>query len=282
MKLLITGASGQLGSSLFSKLENSNIECLTPTREQLDVSDCASVKNYFAENTIDLVVHAAAFTNVDLAESSPEKCMRVNSLGTKYISDECRVRNIYLIYLSTDYVFNGEKSSGYLPDDEPDPISVYGSSKQQGEIYVQRHENSLIIRTAWLFGKNGRNFVDSITGLAKKNDNIKVVSDQKGSPTYVEDLAVLIIECLLSKPRGIVHATNSGECTRAEFARQIIAMQGIDCSVAEISSNDFPAVARRPKNSVLDTSCLDKLNISRLPDWKDALKRYLLDGGRLK
>ena len=282
MNLLITGASGQLGQSLLSKISLSDTICLTPDRNQLNVSDYTSVKRYFSENRIDAVVHAAAFTAVDWAEKTPDICEKVNALGTKYIAEECEKHNSYLIYLSTDYVFDGNKENGYFPEDKTNPISVYGKTKQLGEEYTMKTEHNLVIRTSWLFGKYGKNFVDSISTLALQKNSISVVCDQKGCPTYADDLALLISRCLKIHPKGILHAVNEGVCTRSDFAREILSLQKINCNVVDVLSEEYPSAARRPKNSVLDTSCLDKWDIPHLPHWRDALKRYLLDGGRVK
>lgn len=279
MKLLITGASGQLGSSLryYIKHHFNNIDCLTPDRNELDVSNFLSVKNYFAGNNVDAVVHAAAYTAVDLAEMHSDECLAVNAKGTGFIIDVCKENNIFCIYISTDYVFDGRKKDAYFPTDDPNPISLYGKSKLLGEKYTLKYSNSLIIRTSWLFGKNGHNFVNAITKNAKKSSLIKVVSDQEGCPTYADDLSKLIVECLFKRPHGIIHATNVGKCTRSDFARKIIELQNLDCSVQDVLSNEYISAAARPHNSVLDTSCLDDLGIMRLPSWEDALNRYLLD-----
>ncbi|MCH5195596.1 MAG: dTDP-4-dehydrorhamnose reductase [Oscillospiraceae bacterium] len=282
MNLLVTGAGGQLGKSIIAAKPHGNINYLTPHREHFDITDKVSVNRYFAENPVDAVIHMAAFTAVDDAERVPEICKAVNAYGTENVARECIERKIYMIYISTDYVFDGRKSTGYVPSDKTNPLSVYGRTKRDGELYTLRSENNLVIRTSWLFGKSPRNFVDTITKLAKSKNSINVVCDQIGNPTFADDLAALILDCIEIQPSGIIHAANEGCCTRAEFAREIIRLQGIDCQVNDILSDEFPSAAKRPNYSILDMSSLDELGIKRLPNWKDALRRYLLGEGRIK
>ena len=276
MKILITGARGQLGQELMMQLSLKNADLLGPTSREMDISKIDSVNTVFAAFKPDVVIHCAAFNQVDQAESDPESCRAVNVTGTGNIAELSKAYGAYLLSVSSDYVFDGEKPGEYETDDKKNPISVYGTSKSEGEdiVLAANHENT-VIRTSWLFGNNNHNFVEAIIRNGKKSDRISVVGDQIGNPTYAKDLAALIVSMVLKRVPGIYHGTNEGCCSRARFAQEILTMAGIPCSVQEIETVWKPGIARRPKNSRLSKACLDRAGLERLPQWQDALSRYL-------
>jgi len=274
--ILVTGGGGQLGHCLKQTLKMRSKEVIAPTKEQLDVTNEQKAEAFFQQYPIDAVVHCAAYSMVDLAEEQQETCRRVNVFGTKVVADFCRKHGAYMLYISTDYVFDGDKCGPYRVSDRKNPLSVYGQSKSEGEdLVLGSSERNAVLRTSWLFGHSKRNFVEAILRNAKDNSVIRVVADQIGSPTYTEDLAVLIIEMLEKQCGGIYHGTSEGTCSWAEFAREILKRSGMDTQVVEVLSREYGAKAQRPKNSVLDKSKLDECGLNRLPHWEDALKRYL-------
>jgi len=283
MKVLVTGAFGQLGQSLLRILQNNNAEILSPTHAELDITSSFSVHNYFKNNLIDCVIHAAAYCNVEKAEIETELCKITNDYGTLLIANECQKKGIYMIFISTDYVFDGMKQGSYLPYDMPAPLNVYGKTKLSGE-YHTLYANSLnlVVRTSWLYGFSKCNFVNSIINSALGKEELHVVNDQIGRPTFAEDLSQALWECLIKRPHGIIHIANMGSCSRAEYAKKIIELSGINCRVIEISSEELNLRAIRPKNSVLNMECLDAIGISRLPQWNNALERYLSQRGYMK
>lgn len=202
--------------------------------------------------------------------------MRVNAEGTRNIARVCRELDIKMVYISTDYVFDGEGERPWEPDDARNPLNVYGESKYQGELAVEEYlDKYFIVRIAWVFGVNGKNFIKTMLRLAKDHKEINVVNDQTGSPTYTYDLAVLLADMVETEKYGRYHATNEGLCTWYEFAKEIFAQAGVDVKVNPVSSEEFPAKARRPHNSRMDKSRLTQNGFKLLPSWQDALKRYL-------
>ena len=274
--ILVTGGGGQLGHCLEQALKMRSMEVIAPAKEQLDVTNEQNIETFFRQYPIDAVVHCAAYSMVDMAEEQQEACRRVNVFGTKTVADICKKYGAYLIYISTDYVFDGRKNSPYTVDDRKNPLSVYGQSKSEGEdVVLGSSGRNAVLRTSWLFGHSKRNFVEAILRNAKSNKMIRVVADQVGSPTYTEDLAVLIIERLKKQCAGIFHGTSEGICSWAEFAREILKHSSMDTQIVEVTSQEYGAKAERPKNSVMDKSRLDECGLNRLPHWEDALKRYL-------
>jgi len=254
-----------------NRAQTTDIEC-DITKKEKTVSEVVSIKP-------DLVIHAAAYTDVDGSEENPDQAMRVNAQGTKNVAQACKESGCLLIYISTDFVFDGEKKSAYTESDRPNPINAYGKSKLEGEKYLQSiSKNSLIVRSSWLFGRGGRNFVDSLLEKAKSEKEISVVDDQVGSPTYTRGLAGAIGELLdlAKRPKGIFHVTNSGSCSWYEFACAIKEIAKLETNIVRISSERYRSPARRPKMSVLDNKRYQELSDDKLPHWKDALKGYLL------
>jgi len=271
--ILITGGSGQLGFSLQKRLQACPV--LAPVHAELDITDSGQVKAFFQANRPDVVLHCAAFNDVDRAEQEPELCFRTNTVGTGYLVEACKKCGSYLIYTSSDYVFDGEKQGAYETTDDKRPQSVYGRSKAEAEeLVLSGSSRNAVLRISWLFGFSERNFVEAILRAARGQRSIKVVSDQIGSPTYTEDLAELIAEMIRYRPYGIFHATNEEVCSRVRFAEEILRLAGSQTAVQAVASAEYMTVARRPMNSTLSKASLDKAGLHRLPVWTDALERY--------
>ncbi|GIP08704.1 MAG: dTDP-4-dehydrorhamnose reductase [Paenibacillus macerans] len=278
MKVLVTGSDGQLGYDIIRLLNIQGVSYIGLDRKTIDLRDMSGVANLIRTYSPDVIIHCAAYTNVDLAEREPEICRLINVDGTANIAKVSQEIGSKLVYISTDYVFSGEGSKPYDIDSTKSPLSVYGRTKLDGENEViKRTEQYFIIRTSWSFGINGKNFVNAMLNLGKKQRVVDVVKDQIGSPTYTLDLSSLIIEMINTDKYGIYHATNEGYCSRAEFAKEIFRQAGIDAEVNSISSDEYSSLAVRPKNSRLSKSSLDFASFKRLPKWEDSLSKYLLE-----
>lgn len=276
MKVLVTGTKGQLGYDVVNELTDRGIEAVGVDIEEMDITDADSVNRVIAQAAPDAVIHCAAYTAVDAAEDNVELCRRVNVDGTQNIANICKKLDIPMIYISTDYVFDGEGERPWEPDDERTPLNVYGQTKYEGELAVQNTlEKYFIVRIAWVFGVNGKNFVRTMLNLAKTHDHITVVNDQFGSPTYTYDLARLLVDMVLTDKYGIYHATNEGICTWYEFACEIFRQAGVKVEVEPVSAKQYQARAKRPSNSRMNKDKLEKNGFKRLPSWQDALGRYL-------
>ncbi|MCI9152185.1 dTDP-4-dehydrorhamnose reductase [Lachnospiraceae bacterium] len=276
MRILVTGVKGQLGHDVVNELKKRGHTPIGVDVEEMDITDSAAVEQEMKKETLDAVIHCAAYTAVDAAEDNREICMRVNAEGTRNIARVCRELDIKMIYISTDYVFDGEGERPWEPDDARNPLNVYGESKYQGELAVEEYlDKYFIVRIAWVFGVNGKNFIKTMLRLAETHKEINVVNDQTGSPTYTYDLAVLVADMAETEKYGRYHATNEGLCTWYEFAKEIFAQAGVDIKVNPVSSEEFPAKAKRPHNSRMDKSKLTQNGFRLLPSWQDALKRYL-------
>lgn len=276
MRFLVTGVKGQLGHDVMEELALRGHTGVGVDVEEMDITDAQAVDRGIRQAQADGVIHCAAYTAVDAAEDEPEVCMKVNAEGTENIARVCKELDLPMMYISTDYVFDGEGERPWEPDDPCDPLNVYGKSKYLGELAVQRYlEKYYIVRIAWVFGVNGKNFIKAMLNKAKTTDQVKVVDDQVGSPTYTRDLAVLVVDMMETDHYGVYHATNEGICTWYEFAKEIFAQAGIAMEVTPISADEYPAKAKRPHNSRMDKSRLDEKGFRRLPTWQDALKRYL-------
>lgn len=291
MKILITGSSGMLGRALCEQLsgkyEVAGLDIIKPTANGqrpttfvgCDITDREKTIDAIASAKPNMVIHTAAYTDVDDCEENPEKAHRVNARGSETVALACQRCGALLCYISTDFVFDGEKKSAYTESDSPKPINAYGKSKLDGEKFVQSIlKDFIIVRSSWLFGKGGRNFVDTLLNKAKSEKRIEVVDDQFGSPTYTRDLARAISRLVGSTERlsGIYHITNSGSCCWYEFAKEILKVKGVKEAVLEpAASEEVNRPARRPKMSILDNSKFEKLYGGQLPNWQDALKEYL-------
>lgn len=276
MKVLVTGVKGQLGYDVMAELAKRNIEAIGVDIDEMDITDKISVEKVIGEAAPDVVVHCAAYTAVDAAEDNEALCRRVNAGGTRNIAEVCKKLDCKMVYISTDYVFDGQGTRPWEPDDERHPLNVYGQTKYEGELAVQENLSKyFIVRIAWVFGKNGKNFVKTMLKLAETHDKLTVVNDQFGSPTYTYDLARLLVDMIQTDKYGIYHATNEGICTWYEFACEIFRQVGVKIEVTPVPASEYPAKAKRPENSRLDKSKLTENGFERLPSWQDALRRYI-------
>ena len=275
MKILITGSKGQLGSELVELLSKDN-EVYGFGHKELDVTDKNLVINTVSKIIPDVIIYSAAFTNVDGCESNIKTAFDVNIIGTGNVAIASKKNKSKMVYISTDYVFDGKKNSPYLESDIPNPVSIYGVSKYGGELIVKHFLNNFfIVRTSWLYSKRGKNFVNTILNIAKNKKELKVVYDQVGCPTYAPDLANAISALISTKYYGIYHITNSGECSWYEFAKKILEYAEIkDIKVTPISTEELNRQAPRPKYSVLKNSNLEKRKIYKMRNWELALKDF--------
>lgn len=281
MKVLVTGVKGQLGYDVADELAKRGVEVVGVDVDEMDITDEAAVQRVILGAAPDAVIHCAAYTAVDAAEDNEEMCRRVNADGTRYIANMCKRLDIKMLYISTDYVFDGQGTRPWEPDDERNPLSVYGQTKYEGELAVQNAlDKYFIVRITWTFGVNGKNFVKTMLRLAEKGSSIRVVNDQYGSPTATADLAVLLSDMIETEKYGIYHATNEGICTWYEFTCEIFRQAGIDIEVIPVTTEEYNAKAKRPANSRMSKDKLDANGFKRLPPWQDALTRYLTKLGR--
>lgn len=276
MKVLVTGVKGQLGYDVANELEKRGTEVIGVDVDEMDITDEAAVQRVIRGAAPDAVIHCAAYTAVDAAEDNEEMCRRVNTDGTRYIAGVCKELDIKMLYISTDYVFDGQGTRPWEPDDERNPLSVYGQTKYEGELAVQNMlDKYFIVRITWTFGVNGKNFVKTMLRLAETNSRITVVNDQYGSPTATADLAVLLSDMIATEKYGVYHATNEGICTWYEFTCEIFRQAGIDVEVVPVTTVEYNAKAKRPANSRMSKDKLEANGFKRLPPWQDALARYL-------
>lgn len=274
--ILVTGVNGQLGYDVVKELQKRQILCKGIDIDDLDITNKNEVHKFITDLKPDAVIHCAAYTAVDRAEDEQEKCELVNVTGTENIAAACKEINAKMMYFSTDYVFSGSENGEYEIDDEKSPQSVYGKTKYLGELkVVSTIDKYFILRISWVFGINGSNFIKTMIKLSKSNSEVSVVCDQIGSPTYTADLALLICDMIITEKYGVYHATNEGYCSWSEFAKEIFSQLKADCKVREIPSTEYPSKAMRPLNSRLSKDSLDKAGFKRLPDWHNALERYL-------
>lgn len=276
MRVFVTGVKGQLGYDVMNELEKQGLEGIGVDIDEMDITDADQVNKVIKEAAPDAVIHCAAYTAVDAAEDNEEICRKVNAQGTENIAKVCEELDIKMMYISTDYVFNGQGERPWEPDDEREPLNVYGQTKYEGELAIEEHVKKFFtVRIAWVFGVNGKNFIKTMLNLGKIHDHLTVVNDQTGSPTYTYDLARLLVDMIQTDKYGRYHATNEGLCTWYEFACEIFKQAGMDVSVAPVSSDEYPAKAKRPSNSRMDKSKLTANGFQPLPTWQDALSRYL-------
>ncbi|MGG3888391.1 dTDP-4-dehydrorhamnose reductase [Metabacillus fastidiosus] len=274
MKVLITGAGGQLGRELVKVFSEAGY-CVFPfKKEHLDITNQQDIKLVFKLITPDIVINAAAYTNVDECETEVEKAFHINGLGPYYLAKEARVWKVSFYHISTDYVFCGNKASPYDEYDHAQPKTVYGKSKRLGEeLVLKTYENSSIIRTSWLYGSIGEDFVKTMLKLSEEKSELKVVSDQLGSPTYTKDLAKTILK-LINKPYKIYHVTNSGSCTWHDFAKEIFLISDRKTIIKPVTTLEYGSKVSRPNYSVLSHQELNKVGI-KMRCWKEAIREYL-------
>ncbi len=288
MKILITGGNGQLGSQIYNILESGTselghissayekAEIVALGVEKLDITCINSVRSFLRKFKPDIVINSAAYTNVDGCEENSELAFKVNSTGSRNLAIVCEEIKAKLIHISTDYVFIGDGNKPYKEYDIPYPISVYGKTKLMGEEYIKSFcSRYFIVRTAWLYGYNGKNFVKTIMKAAKEKGELQVVDDQRGNPTNAEDLAYHILKLAITEEYGIYHCTGTGECSWYDFASRIVEYANIDCTVNPIKSDKLKRVAKRPSYSSLDNMMLRCTVGDEMRYWEDALKVFL-------
>ena len=273
MKVLVTGAKGMLGQDLCPVFEDAGMFVIETDVENLDITNFKAVEDYILNVNPQMIVHLAAYTNVDGAECDPDKADLINHKAAGNLARVAKKADIPIVYVSTDYVFDGTKSAPYLPNDQTNPLSVYGKTKALGEeAIIKNAEKYYIARTSWLYGIHGKNFIETMLNLAQAGKEIKVVDDQTGSPTYTVDLALGILK-LLNKPFGIYHSSGEGETTWYGFAREIFAQTGIEANLSPVSTEEYvknqnKTIAKRPKYSTLQNSV-------PVRPWVEALQDYL-------
>lgn len=282
IKILVTGYKGQLGYDVVKELTNRGFKnILGIDREELDITDEEAVYNFINNYKPEIVMHNAAWTAVDKAEELPDEVYKVNALGPKYIAEACKKVHATMMYISTDYVFNGKGDKPFKIDDPKEGLSIYGKTKSEGEDFVKSIlDKYFIIRISWVFGINGNNFIKTMLKLADMGKKeLNVVSDQIGSPTYTYDLAKLMCDMIVTNKYGVYHATNEGYTSWAEFARYIFEVAKLDVKVNDVTTKEYaklvPNQASRPLNSRMDKSSLTNNGFNLLPNWKDATYRYI-------
>ena len=296
-RIFITGANGQLGRDLVHELTGRGIECVASDIQEnfmgtesckyipLDITNADAVDTAMKESGASRVIHCAAWTAVDAAEDDANrpKVYAVNVTGTENIARSCAKYNLVMTYISTDYIFDGTGTRPWLPDDTSySPLNYYGETKLLGELAVRKYlQKFFIVRIAWVFGKNGNNFVRTMLKIAKSHDTLRVVNDQVGTPTYTPDLARLLADINMTEKFGTYHATNEGGyISWYDYAKEIFAQAGVSVNVIPVSTAEYGmSKAKRPYNSRLDKSKLREAGFEPLPDWRDALRRYLAENG---
>ena len=276
VKVMVTGANGQLGSDIVERLRKLKINVIAVTRYDLDITNKGKTKEYIGALSPDIIIHCAAYTAVDKAEEERQLCYAVNVEGTRNVAEAAKLVDATLVYISTDYVFSGLNSDPYLEEDKTNPINYYGFTKEQGEKIVQSLiKKHYIVRTSWVYGKNGNNFVKTMLKLAESRVEISVVDDQIGAPTYTKDVASFICDLIQSPYYGIYHCVNEGYCTWYDFAKAIFENAHIPVKLNPISSSLYASKAKRPLNSKLSKSNTDTAGLNRLPHWRNALWRFM-------
>ena len=276
MKILVTGVGGQLGYDVCKVLTARNIEHKGVDIADFDITDAKAAREYITQYHPDAVIHCSAWTAVDKAEDEIGKVRTVNTEGPRNIAAACKEIGAKMLYISTDYVFPGTGERFYEPEDPTGPLGAYGETKLGGELAVKELlEKYFIVRISWVFGMNGNNFVKTMLRLAETKTELNVVCDQIGSPTYTADLAPLLCNMIMTEKYGVYHATNEGVCSWAEFAQEIFRLAGKNVKVNPVSTSEYPTKAARPLNSRMSKDKLEKMGFARLPDWHDALARYI-------
>lgn len=276
LKFMVTGVNGQLGHDVVLKLKELNIDVVAPDRDEFDLANREQIQKYILIEIPDVIIHCAAYTAVDKAEDEKDICYSINLEGTRLIVETAKQINAKLVYVSTDYVFDGQGEDPHSEDKETKPVNYYGYTKEQGEKIVRAIlDNYFIVRTSWVYGSNGNNFVKTMLKLAETRREINVVSDQIGAPTYSKDLAEFIINLVKTNQYGVYHGVNEGYCSWYEFAKTIFEKSGIEMKINPISTKEYPTKAARPLNSKLSKRNTDKAGINRLPHWEDAISRFI-------
>ncbi|WML41203.1 dTDP-4-dehydrorhamnose reductase [Neobacillus sp. OS1-2] len=276
MRVVVTGAAGQLGQDVVLELVRKNHEVIGTDRTKLDITNELNVLAFISEVKPDVILHCAAYTNVDAAEENEKLAYQINASGTEYLAKAAAQIGAKMLYVSTDYVFDGSASEPYEVEQQTKPIGAYGRTKLAGEELLQRNlKEFFIVRTAWVFGIHGNNFVKTMIRLGAERGEVGVVHDQVGSPTYTVDLATFMVELMETDKYGIYHATNSGVCSWYEFAVEIFKQASLKVIVNPLTSDQFPRPAARPNYSVLSKKKITEQGLTPLRDWKEALAAYL-------
>ena len=276
MKVLVTGVKGQLGYDVVKELEKRGHQPTGVDREEMDLMNNESIRTVIMALKPESIIHCAAYTAVDKAEEEQEICYQINSEAVKVIAECAKELDAKLVYISTDYVFDGTKDGEYVETDLPNPISVYGASKLRGEQYIQSIlEKYYIARTSWVFGINGHNFIKTMRRLGTEREALTIINDQVGSPTYTADLAPLLVDMMETDKYGVYHATNEDFCSWYEFANEIFEQSGIEVKTNPITTDQYPTAAKRPLNSRLNKDKLKKAGFRTLQTWEQALEQYI-------
>lgn len=288
MKIVVTGSKGQLASEIINMIKlgkseigkidpiykNSNLVCVDV--DELDITDKKAVEEFLLKEKPNLIINCAAMTNVDVCETNLELAMKVNAIGPRNLSEASSKIGAKIVHISTDYVFSGDGQTPYCEWDICNPQSIYGKSKLLGEIFTRENNHKyFIVRTSWLYGKNGNNFVKTMLNLGKEKSSIKVVDDQRGNPTNANDLAYHILKLAVTDQYGIYHCTGEGECSWYEFASEIMNLASLNCKVEPCTTEEFPRPAKRPSYSSLNNLMLKSTVGNEMRNWKDALKSFL-------
>ena len=275
MKYLTTGGTGQLGHDIVKELiSRVELNYLAPTTKEMNITNKDEVEKVILGYKPDIIFHCAAYTAVDKAEEDRENCYNVNVNGTKNIVEVAKRINAKVVYISTDYVFDGTKKTEYETEDITNPINYYGYTKLLGEKEVQQLNDYLIVRISWVFGENGKNFVKTMLNLAETKTELSIVSDQIGSPTYTKDLSKLLLDMIENNKKGLFFATNEDFCSWYEFAEYIFKINNINIKLNKVLTKDYKTLAKRPLNSKLSKNKLDEEGLTRLPSWQDATSRF--------
>ena len=276
MKILVTGAKGQLGYDLCKQLKARKIDFIGIDIADCDLTQPEQVEQVFMRYLPNTVIHCAAYTAVDKAEDEADICRRVNVDATANVANACKKYHAAMMYISTDYVFAGKGEKAFEVYEPYAPQNAYGKTKAEGEMIVRDLlERYFIVRISWVFGINGNNFVKTMRRLGAQRESLNVVSDQVGSPTYTYDLSKLLVDIVLSQKYGIYHATNEGYCSWAEFAEAVMQLSNLKCKICPVATTEYVTAASRPLNSRLSKTSLDTAGFTRLPSWKDALARFI-------
>jgi dTDP-4-dehydrorhamnose reductase len=274
MRVLLTGASGMLGTDVARAW--SGDEMRAPSHAEADLSEENALERALGGFVPEVILHCAAYTDVDGCETDPARAERDNVMATRHVAAFAAKAGAHIVHVSTDYVFDGAARSPYPPDAPTNPLSVYGRTKLRAEQAVQESGTEYsIVRTAWLVGAHGKNFVEAVRSRARRGETLEVVDDQRGTPTFTFDLAPALVALARMRPVGIFHVTNQGECTRYEQAQEIVRLEGLPARIVPVSSEKNPRPARRPAYSVLDNSAANAILGKPLPPWRESLARYL-------
>ena len=278
MRVFVTGVKGQLGYDVMNELEKQGLEGIGVDIDEMDITDADQVNKVIKEAAPDAVIHCAAYTAVDAAEDNEEICRKVNAQGTENIAKVCEELDIKMMYISTDYVFNGQGERPWEPDDKREPLNVYGQTKYEGELAIEEHVKKFFtVRIAWVFGLNGKNFIKTMLQVGKNHSQVRVVNDQIGTPTYTYDLARLLVDMMETEKYGYYHATNEGGyISWYDFTKEIYRQAGLSTEVQPVTTAEYGlSKAARPFNSRLEKKKLKENGFTPLPTWQDALGRYL-------